>query len=637
MLENLKELIDKTWLSEEDILQQVREDYERWYALVEGKRDKFEKDLNLYNNQRKQKEKVGDTTVYNVHSALMARLYLSKTDVKFEWTKVWLEHVVDNVNGSYEQDFESEDMEVIKYQTIWDALFYWVGIVAKTGWDWVEKKTRFQSVDPRTWIPDPDWDYVTGKYSFVWFEKLLSKAELITLGMYDEELNPKQYTSSTYRWPESIRNNDQERSWLNNKLGYQQTQNPSFSVYYHFGIFNWVKALVVTWNDNSQILKVDILKPVLDYEKKEESRIPFPFSFAYYRPERGNVFGRSVVDDTGDVQRIKAIIANLRLDKSKAELYPMYLYNTRLVKNRTDLDFGFNKMIAVNPLEWEPLNNAIAPLQKDFRADNSYIIDQSLDSQVEKATSIGAIAQWSETSRRETATTNKITQGNTDINISLTAKMLNWCWKSMAENWYRGLIENFMDWDRKNIKIYNWLSYVPSELGKRDLIFGDSFKVIVKSDMEITEKQQKQVQAFNMALPVLQSLWLPQVSLNYAYRDFLRNLWYDEKKIWATIQQTPDEVRVQQDVELLNQWISVLPDEDIDVETALLMIKQANPWPKKEAYKAALLELYTIKKEQWMEQWMLPAWEEEVDRSMANNVVAQAGAGIQNAAQQFIW
>jgi hypothetical protein len=34
-----------------------------------------------------------------------------------------------------------------------------------------------------------------------------------------------------------------------------------------------------------------------------------------------------------------------------AELYPMYLYDTRLIKNKTDLDFGFNKLIPTNPLE----------------------------------------------------------------------------------------------------------------------------------------------------------------------------------------------------------------------------------------------------------------------------------------------
>jgi len=47
---------------------------------------------------------------------------------------------------------------------------------------------------------------------------------------------------------------------------------------------------------------------------------------------------------------MKSIIANLRLKKIKAELYPMYIRNTRMISNKGDLDFGFNKVIDANPL-----------------------------------------------------------------------------------------------------------------------------------------------------------------------------------------------------------------------------------------------------------------------------------------------
>lgn len=54
---------------------------------------------------------------------------------------------------------------------------------------------------------------------------------------------------------------------------------------------------------------------------------------------------------TGDVQRVKAEIANLRLDKSKSELYPMWIRNSRMIPNASDLEFGLNKVIDANPLE----------------------------------------------------------------------------------------------------------------------------------------------------------------------------------------------------------------------------------------------------------------------------------------------
>jgi len=46
------------------------------------------------------------------------------------------------------------------------------------------------------------------------------------------------------------------------------------------------------------LLHCNILPALFDYEKKDPTKVKFPFDFTYYRPERGNPFGKSVVDDT---------------------------------------------------------------------------------------------------------------------------------------------------------------------------------------------------------------------------------------------------------------------------------------------------------------------------------------------------
>lgn len=62
----------------------------------------------------------------------------------------------------------------------------------------------------------------------------------------------------------------------------------------------------------------------------------------------------------------------------------MYLRNSRMIPNKSDLEFGLNKIIDTNPLAGESTSQALVPLQKDFRADNSYLIDQSLDKVVQE-------------------------------------------------------------------------------------------------------------------------------------------------------------------------------------------------------------------------------------------------------------
>jgi hypothetical protein len=620
--------MDKLSMTANDILSQVKIDYDRSILYVENKRADFENHLKLYNNQKKKKEKIGDTTVYSVHSALLARLYISEVTTTFEWD-VGIEHIASNVSAMYKEDYECEEYAMIKYQRYWDSLFYWVGITAKIGWDWRYKRAKFQNIDPRNWLPDPDGDYASWQYSFTAFEKLFTKTELKDMGIYNKDLIPVDYSWTWYRGAEKNKQNDKARAWLSTHTGKTSTHNEQYAVVMYFGTFNGERACVITSNNNTLLLWVRKLKPIYEYEKKNTSRIDFPFDFTYYRPERWNPFGRSVVDDTADVQRAKAIIANLRLDKSFAELHPMYMYNTRLVKNKSDLDFGFNKMIAVNPLEWESMDNAIKPIRFDFRADNSYLIEDRLDEQVSRATSIGNMQQGSDPKRRETATTNKLQQSNSDININLTARLFAQWDKKMAELWLRALIEKFSDWDTKKVTIYNGITYMPLEIRKEDIVWADKLKIVVKSEAEISERRQKEINAFNMAFPILQASNIPQSSLNYVTRDFLRNLGYEESKTWVAVPQTPQEIEIHQDIELLNMWEIVHPSPEIDVQAALILINNAKPWLNRELYKMELMEMYKLQGR--------PQEQMQDKEALQQNAVAQAGAWLQNMAQQFTW
>ena len=122
--DTLKEIKKLTGLSETDIISQVSSEYERGYRFVVSKREIFETDLRLFNNQKKNKDKIGDTTLFNVHSALMARSYVDRPQSKFVSTKVGRDYVVKNLNATLEEDFNEQDIEILKYQRDWDKFFY---------------------------------------------------------------------------------------------------------------------------------------------------------------------------------------------------------------------------------------------------------------------------------------------------------------------------------------------------------------------------------------------------------------------------------------------------------------------------------------------------------------------------------
>ncbi len=115
-----------------------------------------------------------------------------------------------------------------------------------------------------------------------------------------------------------------------------------FDVYTHFTHVKGRKIWVVTCNLDSYILNAGLCEANSSLEEKNPEAITFPLSFYYWKPDRDNPFGDRIANYVRDVQIQKAEIANLRLNKMRAELYPMYLYNKAYI-NKKDLSFGFNK------------------------------------------------------------------------------------------------------------------------------------------------------------------------------------------------------------------------------------------------------------------------------------------------------
>ena len=136
---------------------------------------------------------------------------------------------------------------------------------------------------------------------------------------------------------------DQQLDFLPN-IGTNTVTNPWFDIYYHFfkvqdrqGVSR--KAVAIFSNDRRNLLSVSLLHPCCKEEEKNPEIIPFPFSFHYWKPEANNPFGNRPANYIRDVQKYKSLIANLRIKKAKAELYPMYFYNQKYIKNRSDLTF----------------------------------------------------------------------------------------------------------------------------------------------------------------------------------------------------------------------------------------------------------------------------------------------------------
>lgn len=615
-------IINKSLINNEDenLLLQVRDEHDRWQFAMVNVVKELESDYKLYRSQKKKsaKQKIGDWTVFSTHSALMARSYITRPESVFESTDIGEEDKVKNLNNALEQDFNDDDMEIVKYWRDFYKYLFGVGIVVRNWWDWDKIKSTFQNIDPRNMIFDPDGDYPIGQYWFSWFYRNVYKSELEEWGLYNDELNPNDKGNTIML---DAKDQDKMNAWVLTQWpsSVQENSNPLYRIYYHVTHViddNWdVKImLVITGNSNSLIL-----------DKQELQSLPF--SFSYWRPD-GTPTGMRVTSITGDVQRVKAEFANLRLDKSKAELYPMYIRNKRLIPNASDLEFGFNKIIDANPLEGENLNNAITPMQKDFRADNSFVIEQSLDSTVESAVSIGKIAQWSSPERREWVGTNELIAESTDVNLALNAKIESWWEKQLLRLYINGLREDMTEWDVKTVNVLTSYWLVPRDLKKEDFALNENTSIKIITVIEKEKELNKLKIGYGTAIWMIQNLNLSESATKFLYRDYFETLGLTKEKAERIIDYTPDEIEAIINSELLNDGEFIKVRQEYDPMTHLAAIKDVKPGENVDMYRYALMELYKIK---WIQTPL--KWDNE---SVENNMAAQSMSTIANESKQQV-
>lgn len=551
----------------DDLLTQIKEEREIWDNYVSEERDEIEADLVLLRNQIRQKGKIWDTTLFNVHTALVARSFHNKTPIKFKWDKNWIEREIKMLNSVFKEDRQTPHAKAITYYEYFDKYATWMSITAKIGWDWIYKRNIYQVINPLLAVPDPNWDYFTWDYRYIWFPTIKTKNQLEAEWYDTDELRQWAWT----QWALEVKRDSQQSQWLST------TEDKNlFEVYLHFTtveqeLEDWTtiarKIWVLCANNEQIILNAWYIKAGNKYEEKNPQAIKFPLKFKYRKPLRDNFFWDRIANYTRDVQIQKAIIANLRLDKMRAELYPMYLYNKDYVSWK-DLAFWFNKGIPISTgLQWPQVNlqNLVSPIAKDLRIDTSITVEQLMDRQVEKSTSIWDVVQWTTPWKRETLWTNQLIQSNTDVNLSLNEE-LDLIWEEQwVYMWFAGYYQNFNDADKKLIFAWMWTSQIPINLKKKDFLYEWNLAISIESNAQSEARKQKQAQAYQVTAPlILQDQSINEWSKRHTLRRIWESNWMSDEDIDIEIPKTSQQRLQSMENELLNDWeyIDINPNDD---------------------------------------------------------------------------
>ena len=125
----------------------------------EAEKDEDEIRLKLYNNQKRDKSAVGDTTLFTVMQTVIASLYIDTLDVKFEGREDGDEETAENLNQMAEFDYDEMVKSVVDYDWIWDTCFFGRGLVAMEEYERDPDNNTFvpmpQVIDPLIFLHDP--------------------------------------------------------------------------------------------------------------------------------------------------------------------------------------------------------------------------------------------------------------------------------------------------------------------------------------------------------------------------------------------------------------------------------------------------------------------------------------------------
>jgi len=619
----LKE-IDTT---EEELRVKIQQERSDWDTYVNTERDNIEADLVLLRNQTKQKGKIWDTTLFNVHTALVARSFHNKSPIKFKWDKNWIERQIKMLNAAYKEDRQTPHAKATKYYEFWDKFATWLSITAKVGWDWVYKRNINQVINPLLAIPDPNGDFFTWDYRYVWFPTIKSRGQLEAEWYNTEEL----VTWGEAQWAIQTKRDSQADQWFPTV-----TDKDLFEVLLFFthvtqeidwNIINR-KIWVLLANSESRILNAWYIKAGNKFEEKNPWAIKFPIKFKYWKPLRDNFYWDRPANYTRDVQIQKAIIANLRLDKMRAELYPMYLYNKDYVSGK-DLAFWFNKWIPISTgINWPQVNlqNLVSPVAKDLRIDTSITVDQLMDRQVEKSTSIWDIAAWTTPDKRETLWTNQLIVSNTDVNLNLNEE-IDLIWEeAWVQIWFAWYYQNFSNADSKLIFAWMWTSQIPITLKKKDFLYEWNLAISIESNAQSETRKKKQAQAFLVVAPlILQDESIPESSKRHTLRRIAEANWISTEDIEIEIPKTPQQTLQSMENELLQDWeyIDINPEDDDDAHLmemwSIILTKEM------EMHQIAHLQA-TIQKKQQTQEPTQNAWMLNSAQNVSNSIVASQQA-----------
>lgn len=565
------------------LIDQIEREYQLAYDSMKPKWDEWEIRLRLYNNQKRDKEAVGDPLMFTIHQSILASLYVDRLTSTFEAREDGDEERCEQLNPMAEFDYDEMEKDILDYEWDWDALFFGSGYCLMMEFSAKHQIPMPEILDPMTVLMDPWAKSVQGvgkdhkgAAQFFGWEDGATNRQLKDAGVYFNLKNLKSEGAGDQR--SLIDRNHEARDEAH---GMGITRNKSYNLIgdnRRHRILNWFTwhrgnlVFVTLAEDRTKVIRYQVIKhrttvPVIQ-------RSLFPISHELH--------GVSIPDLTEDKQRARSVLQNVSLKAAKLNVLPRYLYNSLKIKNRKDLDIEFNKHIAV---EGDP-NNAIVPVQTTaLKAEVQYILDV-LDTAAQKATATPDQQQGVPTDKRRTLGELQLVEQNVDTRYSLGARIFGWSEKRFWQEWYLSYKEYFADKiDEKAIRIQGAAGPSWKKLTRENIIATVDPDVKVSSKVIADAERRQELATFRAYIGDI--IADPNANVRYAFKELGRLSGLRRDRVDLLLPQTAEEMQaeIENDALSKDEKALVLPTDD-DI-AHLIMHERASDTPAKYAHMQA--------------------------------------------------
>ena len=558
------------------LLEQVNSEWQVSYDFMKPKWDEWGLRLKLYNNQKRDKEKVGDPLLFAIHQTVIAALYEDRLSAKFAPREHGDIEVASNLDDTAEFDYGEMDKDMLDYFWDWDTGFFGRGLVHFTEWNRDGKYPIPELLDPMAFLRDPRATSAQGDQKgrnglrFCGWEYRMTKNEMRDAGVYFNIDDLGKSDGNAYSIVDRNRAIRAQAQGFNDPTKRQGItgENQEYRLLLWYTRYQGKLTRVVLAKDRSVVVR---------FEQLDRKTVPIIDRALY--PMSHDWDGVSIPDIIEDKQRARSVLINLGLKSAKAALHPMYLVDANRVTNKHDLDFGFNKNIMING----GVENAILPIQRQGIQQSAQFILDLLDTAAQKATATPDQQQGIQPGGNKTATEMAIVNRGVGARYSLSAKIFGWSEKRFWKQWYLLYKENFeADIDEKIIRIIGAVNASWRPLTKENLIANEDPDIIIESKALADAKRAEIMQGMTNFLNIV--LTMPGANKRGAARRMgeLNGLHKDD--IVSLLPPDVHELKAEEENKLLSQNKQVPVDVMDNDMTHMLENSKATDTPATRAH-----------------------------------------------------